>query len=739
MEAQDSVLSFDTYWQILKRRRLAALGTFLTVFLAASLPSSVKKPEYEAEGKLLFERINKISSLTGVGTELNKLESVTQENSNPLITEAEVISSFPVIQKTIDKLQLRDKNGELLKHKDFLENFKIVDIEKTDILKISYKDTVPQRAARVVNALMATYLEYNVSHRRTEVVAARKFLEKQLPKAESVVRKAEVELAEFQQKNKVLSLREEATKGVEVITEIQKQNITAQSKLADVNSQIKEIRTRLGMNSQEALTVASLNQSSGVQDVLKEIQQLESQLAARRTVLQNSHPEIINLENKLTALQEILQQRTKQVAGTTTQIRQNGKLQTGELQQQLIAELVRLESSRQGLASEAASLSKLQASYQQRLQNMPKLEQQQRQLERKVEAAQSTYSLLLQKLQESRIAENQNIGNASNISPAQIPEEPTSSLMIWYVSAALLATIASIMSILLLEATDKSIKSVDEARELLGLTLLGVIPSFSKSKTSTRINEEYELGTCPLFVQDTPPSPVSEAFRMLRANLRYVSADKELKVIVVTSSVPKEGKSTVAANLAMAMAQKERKVLLIDADLHRPVQHFIWGLHNSQGLSNIIVGQAEIKTAINQVMDNLYVLTSGVIPPSPAALLDSKRMASLIDKLGVSYDFVIIDAPSLTVAADAANLGQMSDGVLLVVRPGMVDSVNVTLAKELLEKSGQKILGQVVNGVIPKNERYSYYFREEYYQEEIASQDETAKTNRNQIQMTNNK
>ncbi|ARV62593.1 lipopolysaccharide biosynthesis protein [Nostocales cyanobacterium HT-58-2] len=714
MESQQSPLTFDKYLLILQRRWVPAFGIFFTASLICLVVSFLKKPSYVAEGKLLFQRINTTSSLTGVGTEIGKLEPLVQDKSNPLNTEAEVLLSVPVIENTIDKLNLKDNKGLTLKLKEFIQQLTVNDIQKTDVLKVSYKDTNPQRAASVVNTLMTVYLEHNVSYNRAQAVAARKFIEKQVPHAELIVRQAEAELARFKEKNKVVALQEEANQAIEVITDLQKQIIATQSRIADIDSQAATTRKQLGMNSQQAIATTSLSQSSGIQDTIKEVQQLESQLATRRTVLQDNHPEIINLKYKLAALKEILQKRIEQVS-RTTQPEQNDNLQVGQLKQQLSAELAKLESTRQGLASEVTTLSKLQGTYKQRLNNLPKLEQQQRQLERKVQAAQSTYSLLLQKLQESRIAENQNVGNASIISKAQVPEEPISSPIVSFLSAGLLGFLASLTSIYLLEARDKSIKTVNEARELLGLTLLGVIPSLYKSKISTRGNQDSEL-TPRLVVRDNPRSPISESFRMLRANLKFTSADKELKVIVVTSSIPKEGKSTVAANLAIAMAQMESKVLLVDADLHRPVQHQIWELPNTQGLSNVIVAQAEVNTAIKEVMDNLYVLTSGVVPPSPASLLDSKRMASLIESFAASYDFVIIDAPSLTVAADAATLGQMADGVLFVVRPGVVDSVNAVFAKELLEKSGQNVLGQVVNGVIPKNEGHSYYyFSEEYY------------------------
>lgn len=460
-----------------------------------------------------------------------------------------------------------------------------------------------------------------------------------------------------------------------------------------------------------------------MQDVLTEIQQLETRLAAKRVILQENHPEIINLKSNLAALRQILKTRVKEVVGTAPS-NVNHNLQIGELQQTLSARLVELETTRLGLTNQVMALSNLQGNYRNRLKLLPRLEQQQRELQRQLEAAQSTYSLLLQKLQESRIAENQNVGNARIISAAQVYEDPTSSPMISYLSAALIASLAGLASMYILEARDKSIKTVDEVKELLKLTFLGVIPAFSNSKKSPRRQEELEPYSQRLVVRNIPRSPISESYRMLRANLKFVSADKELRTMVITSSVPQEGKSTVAANLALTIAQMERKVLLVDADLHRPVQHRIWDLTNDKGLSNVIVGQAQLKTAVKTVMDNLDILTAGVVPPSPASLLDSRKMAGLIETFAATYDFVIIDAPSLTVAADAATLGQMADGVLLVVRPGVVDSVNAAIAMEVLEKSGQNVIGQVINGVIPENERHSYYyFNKEYYaQEQVALQ-----------------
>ncbi|MBN3960618.1 polysaccharide biosynthesis tyrosine autokinase [Nostoc sp. NMS8] len=700
MESETSSLTFDKYWQILKRRWRPSLAVLIPTFLFFVLISSLKKPAYEAEGKLLFQRTNTISSLTGVGEGIGKLETVTQDQkTNPLNTEAEIIKSEPLVQKTIDRLVLTNDQKEALKPKEFLKKLTVKDIKGSDILEVSYKDRDPKKSANVVNTVMNIYLEYNVSSRRKEAAAARKFLQKELPNAELIVRRAEGELAKFQDKNKVVSLQEETTKSLDLITDLQKQSSQVQSQIANVNAQSQDIRKQLNMDSKQALVQTSLSQSSGLQDIFKEVQQLESQLATRRTILRESHPEIITLQNKLEALKKIIQQRKIEVLGAN-KAQLNGNFQIGALEQQLTANLIGLESTRMGLVSQAATLSKLQAVYKERLKTLPRLEQQQRQLERKVQASQSTYSLLLQKLQESQIAENQNVGNASLIAEARIPDQPISSNMLSYLSSGLLAVIAALATIYILEVRDKSIKTVDEAKELIGLTLLGVIPAFSKPRKFNFKDQKRDLSTSKSVVQDTSHSSISEAYRILRTNLKFKCGDKELKVIVVTSSVPKEGKSTVAANLAIVMAQMEHQVLLVDGDFHHPVQHQIWELTNNQGLSNLILEKPQISTVVKMVMNNLYVLTTGAVPPCPASLLDSKRMASLIQSFANNYDFVIIDAPSLNVAADAATLGQMTDGVLLVVRPGVVDSVQAAVACEILEKSGQNVLGQVINAVV---------------------------------------
>jgi hypothetical protein len=338
-------------------------------------------------------------------------------------------------------------------------------------------------------------------------------------------------------------------------------------------------------------------------------------LAQDRSRFQENHPAIASLKSKKADLQGLLQEQMKQVLGTK-RLNPNGISQNSQFEQTLTADFVKSEARRLGLESQAAALSNLQNTYKQRVNILPSLEQKQRELERQLQASQSTYAILLQKFQELRIAENQNTATARIISSALVPDEPIAPRESLYLGAgAILGLLLGVATAFILEAKDTSIRTIDEAKRMFGFPLLGIIPSLKKLEKVTR-RRDLERSTPEIFIKDSPQSPFSTAYRMLQANLKFLSANQKIKVVAITSSVPKEGKSTVSANLAVAMAELGRKVLLVDADMHRPLQHRLWNLPNQLGLSNLILGQAAFRTAVKEVMVNLDVLTAGEIPPN---------------------------------------------------------------------------------------------------------------------------
>ncbi|MDX2099188.1 MAG: polysaccharide biosynthesis tyrosine autokinase, partial [Leptolyngbyaceae cyanobacterium bins.59] len=255
---------------------------------------------------------------------------------------------------------------------------------------------------------------------------------------------------------------------------------------------------------------------------------------------------------------------------------------------------------------------------------------------------------------------------------------------------------------------DRSLKTVKEARSIFGYPLLGMIPHF---EASNGIELDTVSGISPrVIVASSPRSILHEAYQMLWANLRFTSSDKRVRTIVITSSVPQEGKSEVSANLAATIAQAGRRVLLVDADLRHPSQHHLWDRVNSQGLSNLIAGQGEVSETIQVINSNLSVLTAGAIPPNPSALLDSEAMVALIEQFSQDYDYILLDSPPLAWVADAAVLGKMVDGVVVVVRPGVVNSATATAAKTLLSRSAPNVLGLVANDVDVSHEPDGFFY-----------------------------
>ncbi|ODA40169.1 CpsD/CapB family tyrosine-protein kinase [Desulfosporosinus sp. BG] len=214
-----------------------------------------------------------------------------------------------------------------------------------------------------------------------------------------------------------------------------------------------------------------------------------------------------------------------------------------------------------------------------------------------------------------------------------------------------------------------------------------------------------------LITLEQSKSPISEAYRTLRTNVQFTSVDSETKKIMITSSGPREGKSSTVANLAVSMAQAGKSVLVVDADLRNPTQHKLFGLDNGQGLSVALVQDQDYRQYIQETaVPGVMVITGGPIPPNPAELVGSKRMKRLIEEFSLQFDMVLIDTPPIIAVTDAAIIAQEVDGVILVLAAGEVNKDFAQRAKEQLDKVGAKILGAVLNKVDMKTSEYYYYY-----------------------------
>ncbi|MGL6227912.1 MAG: CpsD/CapB family tyrosine-protein kinase [Culicoidibacterales bacterium] len=211
-------------------------------------------------------------------------------------------------------------------------------------------------------------------------------------------------------------------------------------------------------------------------------------------------------------------------------------------------------------------------------------------------------------------------------------------------------------------------------------------------------------------------SIATEAYRALRTNIQFSNFDQEMQVITVTSSTPGEGKSTTMSNLAATFAQAGKRTIIIDADMRKPTIHKQFDLAKMRGLSSVLVGVEKFETCIqkNKDQENLDILVCGPIPPNPAEMLGSQKMADFIAQLRTQYDVILIDAPPVLAVADAQILAQIADGVILVAAYNQVQKDQLAEAKKRLDKVNAHILGVVMNKVDMKNQNGDYYYY--YYQ-----------------------
>jgi capsular exopolysaccharide synthesis family protein len=325
-----------------------------------------------------------------------------------------------------------------------------------------------------------------------------------------------------------------------------------------------------------------------------------------------------------------------------------------------------------------------------------------------VESGKQIYESLLQRAKETGVAGELKASNIRVVDQAEQPRGAVSprtrvNVMLGMVAGALLAfTLAFFF-----EYLDSRLKSPDEIKAHLGMATLGILPALAPNACK---------GSDPLLSTGVPPN-FAEAFRTLRTNVLFSSADEGARVLVVTSTGPGEGKTMVASNLSIGLAQAGQRVLLIDADMRRPRLHDVFTQPQEPGLSNLLVGTASAGEGICKTdTSGLWVLPSGRIPPNPAELLGSQRFRDFLRTLKEHFDCIVVDSPPAMAVADAAIVAHLATGVVFVVGADMTARQGAKAAIEQLDHARARFVGAVLNRVeLDKNPYYyAKYYRREY-------------------------
>lgn len=331
-------------------------------------------------------------------------------------------------------------------------------------------------------------------------------------------------------------------------------------------------------------------------------------------------------------------------------------------------------------------------------------------LKREVEVNQKMYDSLLNRAKETNIAVDLKTNNIRIIDPARVPEKPVRPKPLLNIVLAMLISLSGAIGLsFFLENMDDTIKGSDEIKQYTKMQILGTVPA---------LNDKEYKGLKELISYEDPKGVISESFKTIRTAVNFSLFEKQQKAILITSSGPGEGKTFSTTNMGIALAQTDQKILLIDADMRKPRMHQLFNLPNENGLSRLLIKDAELNDAVLQTtIPNLCVLPSGPVPPNPAELLGSSGMRQIIEKLKYSFDLILVDSPPVMFVTDPVIISSIVEGVILVVQNNKTKVKHLITAKCRLEEAHSDIIGVINNKIDITGGDYYYYPYYKYYRQ----------------------
>lgn len=630
----------------------------------------------------------------------------------------EVHNSFSSKLKKSLKKMLGKREDEAVsledKKQDYIARLKtsliVTPVRETQTINISVESLSPTEAAIIINELVRQYYANDLERVSNSVGNVRGFLSEQLALVEPQLVDVEQRLSAFLEKEGIIDLEESSKQLIEKSAEFEAQLYTAEAELKVVQDQLVHLKDQLDLKQQQTL-------DNRLQVANPMILRLREDIASSEKALIASDASSTKVQGQKT----IIQMKKDRLQEETNYLIQSGYLPGAvdplSINQSIIAQIADLETQKVSLEARVEEYTKLDDYYNSVIESIPATSISYLHLERERQTHERIYLLMKERYEEARIQEASQISSVYVIDkaiPNFIPIKPRTKVNI--LLGFVLGLALGVGVILLREFLDNSIRSKEDL-EKMGLTVMGIIPSMFIDKSKRALDKKFSGEgdyRSRLISHFKPRSPISESFRSLRTNIELSLTDKKIKSLVVTSGGAQEGKSTVISNLAITFAQLGMKVLLVDADMRKPTINKLFSTPKKPGLANIISKRAKIEDAIfHTEIDNLDVIPAGTLPPNPSELLGSDSMSNIFEELKSRYDKIFFDAPPLMAVTDAAILGAITDGVLLIARAGVAQNEVVSHLRKEMSNSGIRIVGTVLNDVNPKNTSSGYYY---YYQ-----------------------
>ena len=645
----------------------------------------------------------------------NEIEIMRSFTARRLVALTLIDSFYRDTDKTryfilLDQKVKSGNNGENVKSVDALANtLSDVAIDQKrglDIIEISALSPSAFEASLIANVYSQQYKNLNLEQNRNQLTLVTDFLDEQRKAKYDELNSAEEILRAFQEKGGLIALDERASTLISVLAQFEAQKSATQVDLMASDKVLENLRKELqAQNPRMADYLKSLTSQTYIKAIQEEIAKLEvnKQVAmSRKDGLNNESAVIVEYDRKIN---ELRNQLDKELEVLKAGIFASSPEEVKELTQKIIAEEVRNQS----LETSIKELGKIVEGYEARFMKLPKNAIELARLKRNSEALEKLYLLVEQRYQEAIINEQSQPGNVLLIDDARIPlapSKPNRTLIL--IIGLLLGAGLAVGYVFVKNYFDDTIKTPDDI-ENRKINVLAWVPHFE----NTLAGDE----SVQFIVDKLPDSIPSEAFRALRTRIQFSRVNTEsLKTLLVTSSAPQEGKTTIAVNLAGSFAHSKKKVLLIDCDLRKPSVHKLFAANRTPGLIDYLTGNAKFNEVLNaSTISNLSYITSGTIPPNPAEMLDSLEMRNFLKKLRDEYDLIILDSPPIIAVTDSEILTSMVDGTLLVVSSEHTEIEMMERSVELIRRENTQFLGTVLNNFSYKSGYGSYYKYYYYY------------------------
>jgi len=697
------------YLLVLRKHQWLILSFLLAVVTIVSIATFRMQPVYTAKARIEIDRENSnLLPFQGVDS-----YDYMMDLDNYIETQSRVLTSETLALQTIRNSGLIPHSelpggsgseaitsGSLANHKRppelgaFLGSLTVKRVPQSRLLDISFESTSPDLAAQILNAHITNFMEQNFRSKYDATAKATGWLTEQLSELKVKVQNSEDARLSYERQHQIWELDD-------------KRNITTQ-RLTDLNKELTDAQSDR-MRKEALYEFAKAGNIDAVpqlreNNMLQELNKRRSDQYSRYVDAMNQYgpnfPRVQRLQAQLKELDALLNNEKRNIL-------------------EALGNEYNAARQREGLLGEALNEQK------EEVNQMASYMVEYNILKRDAEGNKTMYDGLLTKLKEATLAAGLKSSNLRWVDPAMVPSTPTRPAKTRNIALSfLVGLVGGIGLALLREYLDNTVKTPDDVETLARLPSLAVVPAFTdengagkKSRLHGGISVNGHEKRIELVAQHLPKSQMAEAFRALRTSLLLSQADHPPQVILVTSALPREGKTTAAANLAVTLAQLGDRTLLIDADLRKPGVGRLLNLADGKyaGLSSYLAGVSslDLVTVPHPAIPNLVAIPTGPLPPNPADLLSSHKLADAIRQLRSQYKFIVIDSPPIMAATDAVIVSVQADGVLLVVRSGETPKEAFTRARDLLTSVKCHLLGVVLNAVDSSAPDYYYSYR--YY------------------------